>query len=46
MPKDLFPPAATTAPGGEALPPTATPVPAGEAAKAERAAGSAAVPKQ
>jgi peptidyl-prolyl cis-trans isomerase C len=46
MPKDLFPPAATTAPGGEALPPTATPVPAGEAAKAEGAAGSAAVPKQ
>jgi peptidyl-prolyl cis-trans isomerase C len=46
MPKDLFPPAATTAPGGEALPSTATPVPAGEAAKAEGAAGSAAVPKQ
>jgi peptidyl-prolyl cis-trans isomerase C len=46
MPKDLFPPAATTAPGGEALPTTATPVPAGEAAKAEGAAGSAAVPKQ
>jgi peptidyl-prolyl cis-trans isomerase C len=46
MPKDLFPPAATTAPGGEALPTTATPVPAGEAEKAEGAAGSAAVPKQ
>jgi peptidyl-prolyl cis-trans isomerase C len=46
MPKDLFPPAPTTAPGGEALPTTATPVPAGEAAKAEGAAGSAAVPKQ
>jgi peptidyl-prolyl cis-trans isomerase C len=46
MPKDLFPPVATTAPSGEALPTTATPVPAGEAAKAEGAAGSAAVPKQ
>ena len=46
MPKDLFPPAATTAPGGEALPTTATPVPAGEAATAKAAAADSSVPKQ